>query len=80
MTASTAALAKNHGRGATGSPSERFTSRDPEAFETPSGRDELWRFTPLSALRPLFEPFTATGSLSATVDRADGRRPTAPCR
>ena len=46
---------------ATGSPAERFTSRDPEAFETPSGRDEDWRFSPLRTLRPFFERFEADG-------------------
>jgi len=29
----------SHGPLPTGSPAERFTSRDPEAFELPSGRD-----------------------------------------
>lgn len=53
-------------RPATGSPSERFTSRDPEAFEVPSSRDEDWRFTPLASVRALFEPFTPTGALIGT--------------
>ena len=48
-------------RPTTGSPAERFTSRDPEAFETPSGRDEDWRFSPLAKLRPFFEAFEPDG-------------------
>ena len=39
----------------TGSPAERFTSRDPEAFEIPSGREEAWRFTPSRRLRDFFD-------------------------
>jgi len=39
----------------TGSPAERFTSRDPEAFEAPSSRDEDWRFSPLTKLRAFFD-------------------------
>jgi Fe-S cluster assembly protein SufD len=41
-------------RHSTGSPSERLTSRDPEAFELPSGREEAWRFTPSRKLRDFF--------------------------
>jgi Fe-S cluster assembly protein SufD len=51
----TATLAKDNGRVATGSPSERFTSRDPNAFPEPSGRDEVWRFSPLTKLRALLD-------------------------
>jgi Fe-S cluster assembly protein SufD len=38
----------------TGSPAERFTSRDADAFELPSGREEVWRFTPSRKLREFF--------------------------
>jgi Fe-S cluster assembly protein SufD len=48
----------SHGAGPTGSPAERFTSRDPAAFEIPRGREEAWRFTPIRAIREFFEPFT----------------------
>lgn len=48
----------------TGSPSERFTSRDPEAFEVPRGREEQWRFTPTRRLSALFQPFTPTATTS----------------
>ena len=43
----------------TGSPAERFTSRDPEAFELPRGREEEWRFTPVRRLRPILEGASA---------------------
>ncbi|HEU5007736.1 MAG TPA: Fe-S cluster assembly protein SufD [Jatrophihabitantaceae bacterium] len=54
-------------RSVTGSPAERFTSRDPEAFEVPRGREEEWRFTPARRLRELFEPFTPTGRVLPEV-------------
>ncbi len=44
-------------RTTTGSPAERFTSRDPEAFAVPTGREEDWRFTPIRKLRPFFTAF-----------------------
>ncbi|MEP6598310.1 MAG: Fe-S cluster assembly protein SufD [Actinomycetota bacterium] len=56
----------------TGAPPERFTSTDPDAFPVPTGREEEWRFTPLRPLRPLFQPFTATGALSGEVVAPDG--------
>ncbi|SNS21890.1 Fe-S cluster assembly protein SufD [Rhodococcoides kyotonense] len=40
----------------------QFTSYDVNAFEVPSGRDELWRFTPLRRLRGLHD-----GSAVATT-------------
>src|SRR6185437_403967 len=61
----------SHGAGPTGTPSERFTSRDPAAFEVPRGREEAWRFTPTRALRELFEPFTPTASVTPTVTAPD---------
>lgn len=42
----------------------RFTSRDVEAFEMPTGREEDWRFTPLAPLRALLDgtaPVTDNG-------------------
>jgi Fe-S cluster assembly protein SufD len=51
----------SHGLPPTGGPAERFTSRDPEAFELPSGRDEDWRFTPLAKIRRFFEPIVPDG-------------------
>jgi Fe-S cluster assembly protein SufD len=47
----------SHGAGASGSPAERFTSRDPDAFAVPRGREEEWRFTPIREIRDFFEPF-----------------------
>ena len=46
----------------TGSPAERFTSREPADFGVPTGREEDWRFSPLRKLRPLFQPFASQDS------------------
>jgi Fe-S cluster assembly protein SufD len=49
-------LAGAHSHGGpvpTGSPAERFTSTDPDAFGIPTGREEEWRFTPMRRVRPL---------------------------
>jgi Fe-S cluster assembly protein SufD len=56
----------------TGSPSERFTSRDPEAFEVPRGREEEWRFTPTRKLSSLFEPFSSTATVTPQVSAPAG--------
>jgi Fe-S cluster assembly protein SufD len=45
----------------TGSPAERFTSRDPDDFPLPNASQEDWRFTPLGRIRGFFEPFTSDG-------------------
>ena len=58
----------------TGSPAERFTSRDPEAFEAPSSRDEDWRFSPLTKLRQFFEPFGEDRGVEGTTPGPDGAR------
>jgi Fe-S cluster assembly protein SufD len=51
-----------HSHGApTGSPAERFTSRNPDDFPIPSTAQEDWRFTPLARLREFFEPFEPDG-------------------
>lgn len=51
--------ARGGGPGApTGSRAERLTSTDPDAFGVPNGREENWRFTPLSRLSGLLEPIT----------------------
>jgi Fe-S cluster assembly protein SufD len=53
--------AHSHGGPApTGSPAERFTSTDPDAFGRPTGREEEWRFTPMRRVRPLLDG-AATG-------------------
>jgi len=54
----------SHG-GPTGSPSERFTSRNPNDFAVPSTRDEDWRFTPLARIRSFFEPFEPDAVIEA---------------
>lgn len=46
---------------------ERKTSRDPEAFGVPTGREEDWRFTPLDRLRGLLEPISSDGKVLADV-------------
>jgi Fe-S cluster assembly protein SufD len=45
----------SHGPGPSGSPAERFTSRDPQAFGVPRGREEEWRFTPTRRLRAFLD-------------------------
>jgi Fe-S cluster assembly protein SufD len=59
---------------ATGSPAERFTSRDPEAFPAPRGREEEWRFTPVSRIREFFEPFEADLVIDGENTVPDGVR------
>jgi Fe-S cluster assembly protein SufD len=46
----------SHGVGPTGSPAERFTSRDPDAFPDPTTSQEDWRFSPLPRIREFFQP------------------------
>jgi Fe-S cluster assembly protein SufD len=46
----------------TGTPAERFTSRNPDDFPTPHTSQEDWRFTPLARIREFFEPFEPDGS------------------
>jgi len=58
----------------TGSPAERFTSFDPEAFEVPTGREEDWRFTPLRKLRPLLQPFDPENTFGFETELPDGVR------
>ena len=47
-----------------------FTSYDVEAFEVPSGREEIWRFTPMKRLAGLHSGAAATGTASVEVDAA----------
>ncbi len=46
---------------------ERLTSRDPDAFGVPTGREEQWRFTPMAQLRPLLSAFTPDGKVLVDV-------------
>jgi Fe-S cluster assembly protein SufD len=56
----------------TGSPAERFTSTDPEAFGRPSGREEEWRFTPMRRVRPLLDGAPSDADLTWTTDLPEG--------
>ncbi|MCW2538630.1 MAG: FeS assembly protein SufD [Frankiales bacterium] len=49
-----------------GSPPERFTSRNPDDFAVPTGREEEWRFTPLRKLRPMFNSFQVDSTIRPT--------------
>ncbi|MBM7228934.1 MULTISPECIES: Fe-S cluster assembly protein SufD [Dietzia] len=53
---------------------DQFTSYDVGAFEVPSHKDEIWRFTPLRRLRGLHDGsnVTATGRLTASVGEREG--------
>ncbi|MGI9210512.1 MAG: Fe-S cluster assembly protein SufD [Rhodococcus sp. (in: high G+C Gram-positive bacteria)] len=54
---------------------EVFTSFDVNAFEVPSGRDEIWRFTPLRRLRGLHDgSAVADGTATVEVAPVDGVR------
>jgi Fe-S cluster assembly protein SufD len=50
---------------------ERFTSRNPDEFGVPTGREEEWRFTPLARLRDLLEPFPAEAALTVETSAPD---------
>ena len=67
----TATLQHSH-NGRTGTPPERFTSTDPSAFPTPTGREEEWRFTPVRRLRELFAPLEPTTRITGDVQAPDG--------
>jgi len=65
--------AHSHGApGPTGSPSERFTSRDPEDFAVPTGREEEWRFSPVRRLRKLFQPVRPDDTVGLETELPDG--------
>ncbi|MGY2085334.1 Fe-S cluster assembly protein SufD [Blastococcus sp. SYSU DS0539] len=65
--------AHSHGGPApTGSPAERFTSTDPDAFGVPTGREETWRFTPMKRIKPLLDGAPSDASLTWTTDLPEG--------
>jgi Fe-S cluster assembly protein SufD len=65
--------AHSHGGPApTGSPAERFTSTDPDAFGVPTGREETWRFTPMKRIRPLLDGAASDAHLTWTTDLPEG--------
>jgi Fe-S cluster assembly protein SufD len=65
--------AHSHGGPApTGSPAERFTSTDPDAFGVPTGREETWRFTPMKRIRALLDGAPSDTHPTWTADLPDG--------
>ncbi|MGY1709760.1 Fe-S cluster assembly protein SufD [Geodermatophilus sp. SYSU D00758] len=65
--------AHSHGGPApTGSPAERFTSTDPEAFGEVTGREEDWRFTPMRRVRPLLQGAPSDAHLEWSTDLPEG--------
>jgi Fe-S cluster assembly protein SufD len=56
----------------TGSPAERFTSTDPDAFPRPTGREEEWRFTPLRRARQLLDGAPSDAHLQWQTDLPEG--------
>ncbi|WP_448638922.1 Fe-S cluster assembly protein SufD [Geodermatophilus sp. URMC 63] len=65
--------AHSHGGTApTGSPAERFTSTDPDAFGVPTGREETWRFTPMRRVRALLDGAPSDASLAWQTDLPEG--------
>jgi Fe-S cluster assembly protein SufD len=56
----------------TGSPAERFTSLDPDAFGVPTGREETWRFTPMRRVRPLLNGEPSDAHLTWSTDLPEG--------
>ena len=56
----------------TGSPAERFTSRNPADFPEPSRSQEDWRFTPLPRIREFFEAFEPDAATDADNELPDG--------
>src|SRR3954447_13034885 len=65
--------AHSHGGPApTGSPAERFTSVDPDAFGVPTGREEEWRFTPMRRVRALLDGAPSDAALQWDTDLPEG--------
>src|SRR4051812_49600075 len=65
--------AHSHGGPApTGSPAERFTSTDPDAFGVPTGREETWRFTPMKRIRRLLDGEPSHPHLTGATDLPEG--------
>jgi Fe-S cluster assembly protein SufD len=60
--------------GPTGSPAERFTSRNPDDFAEPTTSQEDWRFSPLGKLREFFAPFEPDAETEAENVIPDGAR------
>ena len=58
----------------TGSPAERFTSRNPDDFPEPNRSQEDWRFTPLTRVRAFFAPYEPDAVTDAENVVPDGAR------
>ncbi len=56
----------------TGSPAERFVSRDPADFPEPNRSQEDWRFSPVVKLREFFAPFEPDGVIEGTESVPEG--------
>ncbi|HSU74298.1 MAG TPA: Fe-S cluster assembly protein SufD [Terrabacter sp.] len=56
----------------TGSPAERFTSTDPDAFGVPTGREETWRFTPMRRIRRLLDGAASGAGPAWDADLPEG--------
>jgi Fe-S cluster assembly protein SufD len=71
-----AAGAHSHGGPVTktGSPAERFSSRNPDDFAVPTGREEDWRFTPMRKLRTILRPYQSEGTEKVSVSGPQGAR------
>ncbi|WP_435299952.1 Fe-S cluster assembly protein SufD [Timonella sp. A28] len=70
----TADSAHSHGTGASGvqgSRADRISSFDLNVIEVPSGREEEWRFSPVSRIAPLYNHALA-GTAGVTVQAAEG--------
>ncbi|HEY2296234.1 MAG TPA: Fe-S cluster assembly protein SufD [Jatrophihabitans sp.] len=59
---------------ATGSPAERFTSRNPADFPDPNRSQEDWRFSPLPRIREFFEAFEPDGVIEGSQNVPAGAR------
>ena len=67
-------VADRYGVPVTATKGDQFSSFDVGAFEVPSHKDEIWRFTPLKRLRGIHDGsrVTATGNLLVSVAERDG--------
>jgi Fe-S cluster assembly protein SufD len=68
----TAGSHSHGGPAPTGSPAERFTSTDPDAFGVPTGREETWRFTPMRRVRPLLDGAASGAAPAWEADLPEG--------
>lgn len=63
--------AHSHGvKTVAGSRADRISSFDPQVIAVPNGREEEWRFSPVSKLAPLFATELAANGVTLAVDAA----------